>query len=432
MVQQVLQPFSFRFSLPQPTPLPTGHSLSTPPLDESIEPSSPYLELLGCLICEAEIYAGAMTAEELRWLTYLQTNLAGGMTGRGGGKRKGGGGRVAELARAAVGARARVRAAAGVCGLECMHLWRVRTLVVASTYAGADLRMRCSGRTDDGVARRACDGPLAFAVAAVALSPMTSTMTGAIEAVTEPMGLAIAQLAAATGSSGMGDSFAICSASGGVIEEAYAAPSAHPTASTIPTTSTAATTASTPAAITTTTTPASATPTTPTPFSPATAAPPTRPVNVQREWQRPARQTSSAAIAPDSDSATVIVTEVDESSSAASAKKRHFMQCVLPFGTLPEKLIPPLPPVEAPAPVSCEHTKAEKADSKDLKAQQLYIAQWLPKFDWLLLNKNNDGLPILRCYHDALITMFPKLVGFFAEEGVTDNPLQSYRVYITR
>ncbi|CAI7819211.1 unnamed protein product, partial [Closterium sp. NIES-54] len=67
--------FSFLYSSPQPTPLPTGHSLSSPPLDESVEPSGPYLELMGCLICEAEIYAGAMAAQELRWLTYLLINL---------------------------------------------------------------------------------------------------------------------------------------------------------------------------------------------------------------------------------------------------------------------------------------------------------------------------------------------------------------------
>ncbi|CAI7877642.1 unnamed protein product, partial [Closterium sp. NIES-54] len=39
MVHQVLQRFGFQFSLPQPTPLSTSHSLSAPPLDESIEPS---------------------------------------------------------------------------------------------------------------------------------------------------------------------------------------------------------------------------------------------------------------------------------------------------------------------------------------------------------------------------------------------------------
>ncbi|CAI7787509.1 unnamed protein product [Closterium sp. NIES-54] len=111
MVQQVLQRFGFKYSTSQSTPLPTGHSLSAPPLDESVEPSGPYPELVGCLIkehmdaakrvlrylcstsgmglefssldtqtllgssCEAEIYAGAMAAQELRWLTYLQIDL---------------------------------------------------------------------------------------------------------------------------------------------------------------------------------------------------------------------------------------------------------------------------------------------------------------------------------------------------------------------
>ncbi|CAI7924393.1 unnamed protein product [Closterium sp. NIES-53] len=108
MVHQVLQRFGFQFSLPQPTPLSTSHSLSAPPSDESVEPSGPYPELVGCLItsgmglvlggrgpvvltghadaswvddsathssCEAEIYAGPMGAQELRWLTYLLTDL---------------------------------------------------------------------------------------------------------------------------------------------------------------------------------------------------------------------------------------------------------------------------------------------------------------------------------------------------------------------
>ncbi|CAI7788581.1 unnamed protein product [Closterium sp. NIES-53] len=134
MVHHVLQRFGFQFSSPQPTPLSTGHSLSAPPLDESVELSGPYPELVGCLItscmglvlggwgsvvltghseaswadyqatkrssqgytfslgsgsvswrssrsssvldssCEAEIYTGAMAAQELRWLTYLLTN----------------------------------------------------------------------------------------------------------------------------------------------------------------------------------------------------------------------------------------------------------------------------------------------------------------------------------------------------------------------
>ncbi|CAI7732648.1 unnamed protein product [Closterium sp. NIES-54] len=50
MVQQVLQRFGFTYSSPQSTPLPTGHSLSAPPSDESVEPSCPYPELVGCLM----------------------------------------------------------------------------------------------------------------------------------------------------------------------------------------------------------------------------------------------------------------------------------------------------------------------------------------------------------------------------------------------
>ncbi|CAI7792133.1 unnamed protein product [Closterium sp. NIES-54] len=142
MVHQVLQRYGFEFSSPLPTPLSTGHSLIAPPSDESVEPSGPYLELMGCLmvlryLCstsgmglmlggrgpvvltghadaswvddsatqrssqgysfslgsgsfswrstrsssvlsssgEAEIYAGAMAAQELHWLTYLLSDL---------------------------------------------------------------------------------------------------------------------------------------------------------------------------------------------------------------------------------------------------------------------------------------------------------------------------------------------------------------------
>ncbi|CAI5474552.1 unnamed protein product [Closterium sp. Yama58-4] len=50
MVQQVLQRFRFTYSSPQSTPLPTGHSLSALPSDESVEPNGPYPELVGCLM----------------------------------------------------------------------------------------------------------------------------------------------------------------------------------------------------------------------------------------------------------------------------------------------------------------------------------------------------------------------------------------------
>ncbi|CAI7782143.1 unnamed protein product [Closterium sp. NIES-54] len=46
----VLQHFGFTYSSPQSTPLPTGHSLLAPPSDESVEPSGPYPELVGCLM----------------------------------------------------------------------------------------------------------------------------------------------------------------------------------------------------------------------------------------------------------------------------------------------------------------------------------------------------------------------------------------------
>ncbi|CAI7809136.1 unnamed protein product [Closterium sp. NIES-54] len=50
MVHQVLQRFGFQFSSPQPTPLSTSHSLSTPPSDKSVEPSGPNPELVDCLM----------------------------------------------------------------------------------------------------------------------------------------------------------------------------------------------------------------------------------------------------------------------------------------------------------------------------------------------------------------------------------------------
>ncbi|CAI5989948.1 unnamed protein product [Closterium sp. NIES-64] len=50
MVQQVLLRFGFTYSSPQATPLSTRHSLSALPSDESVEPSGPYQELVGCLM----------------------------------------------------------------------------------------------------------------------------------------------------------------------------------------------------------------------------------------------------------------------------------------------------------------------------------------------------------------------------------------------
>ncbi|CAI7739477.1 unnamed protein product, partial [Closterium sp. NIES-53] len=46
MVHQVLQRFGFRYSSPPSAPLPTGHSLSAPPSDESVESSVPYPDII--------------------------------------------------------------------------------------------------------------------------------------------------------------------------------------------------------------------------------------------------------------------------------------------------------------------------------------------------------------------------------------------------
>ncbi|CAI7934355.1 unnamed protein product [Closterium sp. NIES-54] len=89
----VLQRFNFQYSSPQPTPLPTGYSLSAPPSNESVEPSGPYPELVGCLMylmtctrldlayplsllaCSVAPAVRPRSTQELRWLTYLLTDL---------------------------------------------------------------------------------------------------------------------------------------------------------------------------------------------------------------------------------------------------------------------------------------------------------------------------------------------------------------------
>ncbi|CAI7877709.1 unnamed protein product [Closterium sp. NIES-54] len=50
MVHHVLQRFDFHFSLPQPTPLDNGQSLSAPPSNDFVEPNGPYPVLVGCFM----------------------------------------------------------------------------------------------------------------------------------------------------------------------------------------------------------------------------------------------------------------------------------------------------------------------------------------------------------------------------------------------
>ncbi|CAI7782357.1 unnamed protein product [Closterium sp. NIES-54] len=75
LMHKVLQRFGFQFSSPQPTPLSNGHSLSAPPLDESVEPTGPYPELVGCLM-----YLMTCTRPDLAYpLSLLARYVAPGM-----------------------------------------------------------------------------------------------------------------------------------------------------------------------------------------------------------------------------------------------------------------------------------------------------------------------------------------------------------------
>ncbi|CAI5484816.1 unnamed protein product [Closterium sp. Yama58-4] len=121
------------------------------------------------------------------------------------------------------------------------------------------------------------------------------------------------------------------------------------------------------------------------------------PSSISGEKLPPTRPPGSPGVEPESALATVSKSEVGESSSAPGKKKRRFAQTHLPFGTPPPKPTPPQAPAKAPPRVSLELTQAEKAEAKFDKALELYISQWLPKFDWLLLDKNDEGLPVLRC-----------------------------------
>ncbi|CAI7789208.1 unnamed protein product [Closterium sp. NIES-54] len=75
MVEQILTQYSFPFSNIQLTPLAMDHGLTALPSDEPFESSNPYHELVGCLICETEVYATAMAAQELLWLSFLLIDL---------------------------------------------------------------------------------------------------------------------------------------------------------------------------------------------------------------------------------------------------------------------------------------------------------------------------------------------------------------------
>ncbi|CAI7732452.1 unnamed protein product [Closterium sp. NIES-53] len=67
--------FCLPFSKLHLAPLAVDHGLTAPFSNEPFESSGPYPELVGCLICEAEVYDAATAAQELRWLYFLLTGL---------------------------------------------------------------------------------------------------------------------------------------------------------------------------------------------------------------------------------------------------------------------------------------------------------------------------------------------------------------------
>ncbi|CAI7849458.1 unnamed protein product [Closterium sp. NIES-54] len=231
-------------------------------------------------------------------------------------------------------------------------------------------------------------------------------------------------------------------------------------------------------------------------------------------WQRPERD-EAEPVMHDFIASTEMIPEVPESSNSVSLKKRRYTQSTLGYGSGSPlvKPAPPPPPVVTPSPSPLKQTPAERAEAKFLEAQRNYITKWLPQFDWMLLDKGDDGLPCLRCsvcsehgpdnaqygrnssggrdlqpasmrahqassrHHDCIdrqkglldkpaaqkkiddyeradpegarvtrlmrsiqfvcdedapIAMFPRLVDFLANEGISDIPQQTYGVYITQ
>ncbi|CAI5463410.1 unnamed protein product [Closterium sp. Yama58-4] len=118
----------------------------------------------------------------------------------------------------------------------------------------------------------------------------------------------------------------------------------------------------------------------------------------EAEWQRPTRIEGDPVVR-DNVETTEVVTEAPESSNSVALKRRRYTQTTIGFasGTPLMRPPPPPPPKVTPAPSPLKLTAAERAEAKFLEAQRNYITKWLPQFDWLLLDKGEDGLPCLRC-----------------------------------
>ncbi|CAI5478031.1 unnamed protein product [Closterium sp. Yama58-4] len=100
--------------------------------------------------------------------------------------------------------------------------------------------------------------------------------------------------------------------------------------------------------------------------------------------------------------ATVATQVVDaatpESSGSVALKKRRYTQQDLQWGTPPPKPVAPPPrPAPPPPPPIRNPPDKEKKKKAYLKAQKSYTSDWLPKFDWLILDRTPNGDPCLRC-----------------------------------
>ncbi|CAI5970840.1 unnamed protein product [Closterium sp. NIES-64] len=84
----------------------------------------------------------------------------------------------------------------------------------------------------------------------------------------------------------------------------------------------------------------------------------------------------------------VVDAATPESSCSVASKKRRYTQQVLQWGTPPPK--PDAPPPPAAPPPILPLTDEEKKEKAYLKAQKSYKSDWLPKFDWLILDKTPE------------------------------------------
>ncbi|CAI7871490.1 unnamed protein product, partial [Closterium sp. NIES-54] len=116
------------------------------------------------------------------------------------------------------------------------------------------------------------------------------------------------------------------------------------------------------------------------------------------EWQRPTRIEADPVV-HDNVETTEFVTEAPESSSSVALKRRRYTQITIGFdtGTPLVKPPPPPPPTVTPASSPLKQTAAERAEAKFQEAQRNYMMKWLPLFDWLLIDRGDDGLHCLRC-----------------------------------